>query len=336
MAQELRLNDFFCGCGGIGLGFKNAGFTIAKAWDVDPYAVKSYMANVDSNVEQRDISEMTYRDVPYADVWSFGFPCQDLSSAGSCKGIYEGSRSRLFFEIMRLLNELRQNDPTRLPKMIIAENVKGVKKYLSVIENEYQKNGYSMQYQLIDSAQWGVPQKRERYYMVGLLEGVVSKFDFPIPSRKFCSMKAVLQFDVPEKYYVHYEKSVQIVASYLGPEIEFEVAQNRPLSTVSEYITGYYSQKDGFKQSDISNTIDATYSKGLGSNQYRPAIIERYEVDVFRVRKLTPSEYGRLQGFPWDWIQVVSDSQAYKQFGNAVTVNVSNAISNAMKNSIRR
>ena len=77
------LNDFFCGCGGLGLGFKNAGFQIVGAWDFDKFAVASYRENVGDHVVQADIQEMHIEDVPKADVWSFGFPCQDLSVAVS-------------------------------------------------------------------------------------------------------------------------------------------------------------------------------------------------------------------------------------------------------------
>ena len=136
------LNDFFCGCGGLGLGFKNAGFQIVGAWDFDKFAVASYRENVGDHVVQADIQEMHIEDVPKADVWSFGFPCQDLSVAGKQAGIrlectacgqswevdyqnYDGnnvcpycggtdhkaaSRSGMFFEIMRLLAEARERE----------------------------------------------------------------------------------------------------------------------------------------------------------------------------------------------------------------------------------
>lgn len=139
------VNDFFCGCGGLGLGFKQAGYTIAGSWDFDKYAVQTYKANVDSNVIQADITKMTIADVSYADVWTFGFPCQDLSVAGNqagmllkckdCNEVYEVrnpdiapsavqcpkcnstsyepmSRSGLFFEIMRLLDEAEREPET--------------------------------------------------------------------------------------------------------------------------------------------------------------------------------------------------------------------------------
>lgn len=108
--MDLAVNDFFCGAGGMGLGFKQAGFTIAGAWDFDKFAVATYNANVGNHVQQKDIREMTYLDVPQATVWTFGFPCQDLSVAGKMAGLYEGKRSGLFFEVMRLLDEIRERE----------------------------------------------------------------------------------------------------------------------------------------------------------------------------------------------------------------------------------
>lgn len=81
------VNDFFCGCGGMGVGFLNAGYKIAGAWDFDKYAVQSYDHNVGHHVKQADIKEMTWQDVPFAHVWAFGFPCQDLSVAGKQAGL---------------------------------------------------------------------------------------------------------------------------------------------------------------------------------------------------------------------------------------------------------
>ncbi len=78
----LKVNDFFCGCGGMGLAFQKAGFEIAGAWDYDKHAVQSYRENVGNHVQKADIREMKWSDIPRADVWAFGFPCQDLSVAG--------------------------------------------------------------------------------------------------------------------------------------------------------------------------------------------------------------------------------------------------------------
>ncbi len=87
MYTKYSMNDFFCGCGGIGLGFKQAGFHIAGAWDSNKYAVQTYKENVWAGVKQADIRDMDISDIPEADVWAFGFPCQDLSVAGLKAGI---------------------------------------------------------------------------------------------------------------------------------------------------------------------------------------------------------------------------------------------------------
>ncbi len=146
MKRKLKVNDFFCGCGGMGIAFKNAGYEIAGAWDFDKYAVESYRANVGDHVQKADIKELHQADIPQADVWAFGFPCQDLSVAGKQRGMilkcedcgeeieinpeeYTGnticpkcssnnfkaaSRSGCFFEMMRLLEETeRENTPCR-------------------------------------------------------------------------------------------------------------------------------------------------------------------------------------------------------------------------------
>lgn len=135
--RKLKVNDFFCGCGGLGLAFQEAGYEIVGAWDFDKFAVETYRENVGDHVQKADIKELHQEDIPKADVWAFGFPCQDLSVAGKQKGMilkcqdcgevveinpeeYTGentcpkcggkdlradSRSGCFFEIMRLLEE---------------------------------------------------------------------------------------------------------------------------------------------------------------------------------------------------------------------------------------
>ena len=135
--RKLKVNDFFCGCGGLGLAFQEAGYEIVGAWDFDKFAVETYRENVGDHVQKADIKELHQADIPQADVWAFGFPCQDLSVAGKQKGMilkcqdcgekieinpeeYTGenacpkcggkdlradSRSGCFFEIMRLLEE---------------------------------------------------------------------------------------------------------------------------------------------------------------------------------------------------------------------------------------
>lgn len=238
------LNDFFCGCGGLGLGFQNAGFKIVGAWDFDKFAVETYRANVGDHVVQADIQQMKIEDVPKADVWAFGFPCQDLSVAGKQAGIkleclecgevwevdydnYDGknvcpccggtnhkaaTRSGMFFEIMRLLAEAREREPEKVPKVLVAENVKALRKVLPVLEAEYRKAGYKCHAQLFNSKFWGVPQNRERYIVVGILDTLPDTYLYPEEQHDFVpKLSTILEKDVPENFYIDDDKARKII-----------------------------------------------------------------------------------------------------------------------------
>jgi DNA (cytosine-5)-methyltransferase 1 len=469
-ANGFKVNDFFCGAGGMGLGFKNAGFEITGAWDFDKYAVQSYRHNVGDHVKEMSVLDMTPEDVPASDVWTFGAPCQAFSIAGkqlgmdfkctNCGNVEQmegediidrnticskcGSKSEpkdirgiLFFEIMRLLKYRTREKPP----IILLENVKGLKKFLPVIRYEYEKRGYKMYYALFNSKFWGVPQNRERYFVVGVRNDISAAFDFPEQQEEFIpKLSSVLETNVDEKFYLPDEKAKVIIeqaveglkvkqATKKGYDIATEgdsINISHPNSTTRRgrvgkqvaqtLLTGQeqvvvekndlngtvvdgknsfgtpkvfdndlhptilgthykeptklicyptvkegvspclqtknrthpkelknkdgmvviekqpgktievsYNRKDGIeKEIDISPTLSASDWRGLNQNQSKAAVAE-FE-PVFRVRKLTPREYARLQGFPDSFEQVVSDSQFYKQMGNAVTVNVAYAI----------
>jgi DNA (cytosine-5)-methyltransferase 1 len=440
----VRANDFFCGAGGMGLGFKQAGFRLGGAWDFDKYAVESYGNNVSPKVKQADITQMTADEVPFADVWTFGFPCQDISIAGKQAGMIKGeTRSGLFYEVMRLLDEVEYK-----PSVILAENVKAVNKFIPTIEEEYEKAGYRLVSQLYNSKYWGVPQNRERYFLLGIRKDIEKDFIFPEQQTDFIpKLSSVLDSDVDEKYYIDDLKAAKIIeqamnrielknvhpcitpdrvdkrqngrrakdneeemytltaqdlhgviqASYspegvgtynpkkpdgtqtyqqdriydvkgVSPTVSAELGgrmnileqpkievigmldmkghdlirrvydpeglaptlntcqggnlQPKILETCK--LTDQGSNFQGF--TETSGTLLARDYKGFG-NQEMDAIIE----NRYRVRKLTPREYARLQGFPESYKQVVSNSQFYKQMGNAVTVNVSHAIAETIK-----
>ena len=203
----MKVNDFFCGCGGIALGFKGAGFEVAGAWDFDKYAVESYRENVGDYVKQADITKMVASVVPQAEVWAFGFPCQDLSIAGRMAGL-EGKRSRLFFEVMRLLDETKLMNK---PLILMAENVKGLKPYLGVLEEEFSKRGYRMYCQLFNSKYWGVPQSRERYYVIGVRSDIQKEFIYPTEQKNYIPrLSSILETNVDEKYYIPDEKAQKL------------------------------------------------------------------------------------------------------------------------------
>lgn len=238
------VNDFFCGCGGLGLGLQRAGFKILKAWDFDKYAVQTYRENIGDHVEQADIKELHIADIPKADAWAFGFPCQDLSVAGKQAGIklectdcgevwevdyknYAGkntcpecggenyraaTRSGMFFEIMRLLQEAGEKEPDKLPKILIAENVKALGPYLPVLAAEYGRAGYKSYYQLFNSKWWGVPQNRERYIVIGIRDTMEGAYRYPAEQHEWIpKLSSVLEKDVPESFYIDDDKAQKII-----------------------------------------------------------------------------------------------------------------------------
>lgn len=245
--QRPVVNDFFCGCGGMGTAFLKAGFAHGGAWDFDKYAIQSYQKNVHPNATLADIRKMTWEDIPGADTWTFGFPCQDLSVAGKQKGLvlecedcgeeftidpetYTGnadcpkcggktkskSRSGCFFEMMRLLDEVQEHTPEYMPAVILAENVKGVKPYLGILEAEYKKRGYTAHIQMFNSKYWGVAQSRERFAIVGTRDDLNLEFEFPEEQHNYIPpLSDFMEKNVEEKYYIPDDKARTIIEQAL-------------------------------------------------------------------------------------------------------------------------
>lgn len=383
--MRLTVNDFFCGAGGVGLGFLGAGYEVLWACDFDKYAVATYRSNVSSNVVQADIKRLSRADIPQADVWAFCFPCQDLSSAGKRKGFrflcldcgekwsynsekykdrikcpecgsknYQAaSRSGMFFEMMRLLDETAVETPEQLPKALFIENVKGVKPYIPILKDELNMRGYTTHIQLFNSKYWGVPQNRERYFIVGLL-GSGQGFSFPEEQHDIVpKLPTILDKHVDEKYYIDDEKAQNVIIRALKDVDDRNWLEQKMHEFIKKY--GYIPRVFcPYNCTDVSDlaptvtascggatTIGALYIVEGGADlekfvQHKD--IEETQVlsSKFRIRKLTPTECGRLQAFPMKkWHQVVSDTQAYKQFGNACTVNVVIAIAESVKRYLR-
>lgn len=164
--------DFFSGIGGFHSGLERAGMKCVGWCEFDKFAQASYRAMYDtSNLWfGDDVTKVKGCELPNADLWTFGFPCQDVSIAGKQQGIKKGTRSGLFFEIMRLIDEKENNKP----RWLIAENVKnllsidGGRGFLTVV-SEMAKRGYTVEWCVYNSKDYGVPQNRERVYIVGYL-----------------------------------------------------------------------------------------------------------------------------------------------------------------------
>lgn len=186
----MKFIDFFSGIGGFHSGLEKAGMECVGWCEFDKFAQASYRVIYDTTNLWfgGDVTKVKGNDLPNADLWTFGFPCQDVSIAGKQKGIKEGTRSGLFFEIMRLIDERKENKP----KWLVCENVKNLLSidggggFLTVV-SEMAERGYSVEWKVYNTKDYGLPQNRERVYIVGYLGETSGRELLPIPRKKRCS-----------------------------------------------------------------------------------------------------------------------------------------------------
>lgn len=299
--------SLFAGIGGFDLAFSNAGFNIIWANDFDKYCYQTYKANVGNNFLLGDINEHI-EDIPKHDVLVAGFPCQPFSTLGKLKG-FDDERGTLFFTIKQILI----NNDT---KVAVLENVKNLLnhdngKTFRRMKKELEEIGYTVNYKVLNTADYGIPQRRNRLVIVATNNKYFdenAKFVYPLPKKLELTAQDILDKDVEAKYFI----------------------SNNMIGTILGKGTKGYIVKPTIDQ-PICKTLTATMHKMHRASQ------DNYFTDIENhnkycdntktsIRKLTPNECRKLQGFPSDWKQVVSDTQAYKQFGNAVTVDVMYAV----------
>lgn len=295
----MRVLSLFSGIGGLDAGFANAGFDIVWANDFDKYAVETYRANYDSEIVHGDINEIPLESLPAFDVLIGGFPCQPFSMMGSELG-FEDARGTLFFRIAEIIKY--KMDHNEKPKVIVLENVKALKTHdkgrtFKTIHKILEKDlGYTVFSDILNTANFGIPQTRNRTYIV-CFANERAEFEFPKPVELNLTLQDLLEKDVEEKYFL----------------------SEKILPTILSNGTGGYRAK---------SEIDLKIARPLCASMAKMhrACQDNYVTQKGRVRKLTPRECARLQGFQDSFVIPVSNAQSYKQFGNAVTVNVSEAV----------
>ena len=302
---SLTFLDFFAGVGGFRRGMEMVGHTCLGHCEIDKFANMSYKEIHQPREEEwfgTDIRRTNADELPRADVWCFGFPCQDISVAGKQLG-FKGQRSSLFFTVTRLIRDTKEEDR---PKYLFIENVKNL---LSVnggcdflkLLIELDEVGYDAEWQVLNSKNFGVPQNRERVFIIGHLRGRSGRKVFPIAGN--CET-------------VKIEEARQSLADYRYDEgLRIRKSGESPCLKANMHKM--------VSDADLSNAIyvvENTNSSGNGMNG------QVYDSKGFRIRKLTPKECWRLQGWNDEDFEkaakVCSDSQLYKQAGNGVTVNV--------------
>lgn len=321
--------DLFAGIGGIRLGFENAfGKQIETVFvsEWDEFAQKTYCANFKDNFSiAGDITKIDESEVPKFDICLAGFPCQAFSMAGKRQGFnddYKGMcRGTLFMDVARICEYHK-------PKVIFCENVKGLTihdkgRTFKIICKTFEDLGYKVFSQVLNSKNFGVPQNRERIYIVAFRNDIASdKFTFPDTIDDTKRIKDIVEeTPVPAKYYL----------------------SDVYLETLRQHKARHEAKGNGFGY-EIRNWDDvagAIVCGGMGRE--RNLIIDKRQkkliptthikgkINKEGVRKMTPREWARLQGFSDEFKLELADTHLYKQFGNSVTVPVIEAIALKIK-----
>jgi len=407
--------DLCAGIGGFRLGLESAGFKCVGFCEIDKFAVKSYKAMFDTEGEwyKDDITKLKGEDVPYADIWTFGFPCQDISIAGKQRGL-SGKRSGIYFSIIDLIKSKEEKDK---PTFLIIENVKNL---LSInggwdfrkVLSELDEAGYDAMWQVLNSKDFGVPQNRERVFIIANLRSRGRREILPIGGENSSTLKQVIGGCQGERVYdsngisctltgcggggggktgLYFidqsttktrvtDNSRCITSRYtagivnrtasnsavleakavLTPDRTVKRQNGRRMKEKDEPMFTLTSQdrhgvaikeatKKGFAEAHIGDSINIAFPnsktrRGRVGKQVAQTLdtqcMQGTLTENFRIRRLTPKECFRLQGFPDELFEkarlVNSDAQLYKQAGNAVTVNVAFAVARAIKSSINQ
>lgn len=321
--------DLFAGIGGIRIGFdlafgKNIKTVFVSEWD--EFAQKTYQANFSDKFEiAGDITKISEKDIPEFDICLAGFPCQAFSLAGKHMGFdddYKGiCRGTLFQDVVRICDHHK-------PKVIFCENVKGLTihdkgRTFKVITRAFEQIGYKVFFQILNSKDFGVPQNRERIYIVCFRNDIAPvDFKFPEGKENKTTIRDIMDVaPVPSKYYL----------------------SDVYVETLRKHRARHESKGNGFGYEirDLDGIAGTIVCGGMGRE--RNLIIDdrehsmvpmthiKGEINRENIRKMTPREWARLQGFPEDFKLTLADTHLYKQFGNSVTVSVIEAIAREIK-----
>lgn len=336
--------DLFAGIGGFHIAMHENGGKCVFASEIDKFARQTYEHNFkkispeifENGNFNEDITDpkLDYGKIPDFDILCAGFPCQPFSYAGKNEGFKDKTRGTLFFSILSILEEKK-------PKAFLLENVKGLKSHdkgrtLKTIIASLEKLGYQVKWEILDSLNFGIPQKRERWYCVGFLNE--KEFSFPQGERKIVPLSTIIEKDNNDPSLRLPEQEIQRINFHFS----YANGSSRVLHDNSKYAPntkkgrhGVYSYQkpDGslrFHIGDVAKTqIQEAFYCCLDT--YAPTIIFNRVPKLWDIkRKLSLLEAKRLQGFPDTFMFPVSDNQAYKQLGNSIALPVVREITKSL------
>ena len=318
--EKLKVASLFCGCGGTDVGllgnfdflgkhYASNNMEIVYANDIDDNACRIFEENFGIKPDNRDIRKINSNELPDFDILTGGFPCQSFSIiAQNPKRLgVKDDRGKLFFEMCRILRD-------KQPKCFIAENVKGLltanqKNAFPLIMEEFKNSGYDVKHMVLNSANYGVPQKRERVIIVGFRKDL--KIDFTFPNQiitdedLFVPLKKVIENSVDEKYYF----SDRAVEGMMKKREKMNKGRAQDIEKPC-------------------NTVGAHLAK-VSLNSTDPVLMLEN-----RYRRFTPREVARIQSFPEKFELVGSESAQYRALGNAIPPVMIWYVANKVQNSL--
>ena len=322
--------DLFSGIGGFSLGLKQAGIPIKNSFfsEIDKYAIQVYQNNFKNSKYVGSVTDVQKEQLPKIDIITFGSPCQDFSMAGKRKGM-DGERSSLITQAIRLINECR-------PSFFIWENVKGTfssnsgSDFWAIIQAFTNIGGYRLEWQLLNT-KWFLPQNRERIYLVGYIANGSGRKVFPITKNNYkidetrtnpntCTLTTRYRASTSQGSYI-------AECNKVSQKVKIKSATKKGYETAKKgdsinYAVPTSKTRRGRVGKGVAQTLDTACNQAVLDN---------------KIRRLTPIECERLQGFPDNWtkigkeLETISDSQRYKMCGNAVSVDVVRAVGERIK-----
>lgn len=319
MKKKLKFIDLFAGIGGFRTAFDNLGLDCVYSNDYDKHSAITYKANY-GDIDNTDINKVNAEDIPKFDLLCAGFPCQPFSIAGVSKknslgrkhGFEDVKQGNLFFEIIRIVKHHR-------PSVLFLENVKNLKSHdkgntWKVIKSTLEETGYKVFMQIVDGKYY-VPQHRERVFIICFdkMKFPDIEFAFPAPPKKrLYELKKMLQKKVDDKY----------------------TLTDKLWNYLQRYKEKNQQKGNGFGFGLIDPANDE-YTRTLSARYYKDGSEILIKQNGKNPRRLTPKECALLQGYPETFKIVVSDTQAYRQFGNSVVVPAIQAVAEQILNTVK-
>ena len=374
----MKFLDLFAGIGGFRMGLESLGHECVGFCEIDKFARKSYKAIYDTEgeIELHDITQVTNEEWRKfrgtVDIICGGFPCQAFSIAGKRKGFLDETRGTLFFEIARAAKEIQ-------PPLLFLENVKGLLSHdqgrtFRTILSTLDELGYDAEWQILNSKDFGVPQNRERVFIIGHLRGAGGRPVLPIRGENGTTNQADSKMMIIDD---QGRKNKKISPKHIVPTLRAQSHGNEPKVAIpvltpdrankrqngrrvknngepmftltaqdrhGVMIRVCEATKKGYAEATVGDYVNLEFPnsktrRGRVGKQVANTLLtsdsQGVVTEALKIRKLTPRECWRLQGFP-DWAldkaqEVNSNSQLYKQAGNSVTVNVIKAIAERLE-----